>query len=404
MTVSPPPRKVAYKLPRGGAVFEVDARYTISGKRLGEGSFGSIADATDTQTGERVAIKRVKHALADSPSCKTMLREIRLMRHFQHENILSLRDIMTPPSDGAWENVYLVLDKMDTDLHYVLHSGQTLTAQHTQWILYQLLRGLKSIHSAKVLHRDLKPSNLLLNKNVDLKICDFGLARGVDATRSPQRRGKDGEPTAEAGYHTPLTEYVVTRWYRAPELLVMNREYDEGVDLWSVGCILAECVSRQVLFQGKDYLQQTKMIIDGIGAPSPAVLARTVENPAAREYILALDAKAGGSPRHPVRSRMPKDAEPRALELMAKLLAFDSAERPSADEALAYAYFDELKGLNDEPDAPALDFDFEEEGVSEAELRAMVWDEMRRFHPAVPALALAPPVTRNESGDDGMRD
>ncbi|KAL3919145.1 MAG: hypothetical protein SGPRY_005736, partial [Prymnesium sp.] len=93
-----------------------------------------------------------------------------------------------------------------------------------------ILRGLKAVHSAKVLHRDLKPGNLLVNKNCDLKICDFGLARGVDPTQNGSQQ---------------LTEYVVTRWYRAPELLVENDIYDEGIDIWSVGCILAEARTRQ---------------------------------------------------------------------------------------------------------------------------------------------------------------
>jgi serine/threonine protein kinase len=113
----------------------------------------------------------------------------------------------------------------------------------SQYFLYQLLRGLKYIHSANVLHRDLKPSNLLLNANCDLKICDFGLAR----------------TTSETDF---MTEYVVTRWYRAPELLLNCNEYTAAIDLWSVGCIFMELLNREPLFPGRDYVQQLRLITE----------------------------------------------------------------------------------------------------------------------------------------------
>lgn len=112
-----------------------------------------------------------------------------------------------------------------------------------QYFLYQILRGLKYVHSAHVLHRDLKPSNLLLNANCDLKIGDFGLAR----------------TTSETDF---MTEYVVTRWYRAPELLLNCSEYTAAIDIWSVGCILGEIMTRQPLFPGKDYVHQLRLITE----------------------------------------------------------------------------------------------------------------------------------------------
>ena len=121
----------------------------------------------------------------------------------------------------------------ESDLDRIIASQQRLSDQHAQYFVYQILRGLKFIHSAKVLHRDLKPSNLLVNSNCDLAICDFGLARGV----SPEVAGQ-------------LTEYVVTRWYRAPELLCESADYDEKVDVWSVGCVLGEILGRRPIFKG----------------------------------------------------------------------------------------------------------------------------------------------------------
>ena len=121
----------------------------------------------------------------------------------------------------------------ESDLDRIIASQQRLSDQHAQYFVYQILRGLKFIHSAQVLHRDLKPSNLLVNSNCDLAICDFGLARGV----SPEVAGQ-------------LTEYVVTRWYRAPELLCESADYDEKVDVWSVGCVLGEILGRRPIFKG----------------------------------------------------------------------------------------------------------------------------------------------------------
>lgn len=117
------------------------------------------------------------------------------------------------------------------------------TGNSLQYFLYQILRGLKYIHSANVIHRDLKPSNLLLNANCDLKICDFGLAR----------------PTAENEY---MTEYVVTRWYRAPELLLNSSDYSAAIDVWSVGCIFMELMNRKPLFPGKDHVHQMRLLTE----------------------------------------------------------------------------------------------------------------------------------------------
>ena len=125
---------------------------------------------------------------------------------------------------------------MDTDLHRVIRT-QKLSIDHCQYFIYQTLRGLKAIHAVDVIHRDLKPSNLLLNGNCDLKICDFGLARHLADV--DDQRGM-------------MTEYVATRWYRAPEIMLTFKQYTTSIDVWSVGCILAELLSGRPLFPGKD--------------------------------------------------------------------------------------------------------------------------------------------------------
>jgi serine/threonine protein kinase len=162
-------------------------------------------------------------AFANLVETKRTLREVKLLRHFKHANIVEILDIMQPESFAKFDDVYIVNELMSTDLHQIIYSSQPLTDEHVQYFIYQILRGLKYIHSAHVLHRDLKPSNLLLNANCDLKICDFGLAR----LASP-----DGD---HQGF---LTEYVATRWYRAPEIMLS----------WKVVSCCTTLASRAFLF------------------------------------------------------------------------------------------------------------------------------------------------------------
>jgi mitogen-activated protein kinase 15 len=136
-------------------------------------------------------------------------------------------------------DIYLVFDFMDTDLHAVIRAN-ILEDIHKQYIIYQVLKCLKYMHSANLLHRDLKPSNLLLNSECHVKVADYGLARSLD-TKDP-----DSQPL--------LTDYVATRWYRAPEILLGSNKYTKGVDMWSLGCILAELLLGKPVFPGTSTL------------------------------------------------------------------------------------------------------------------------------------------------------
>ena len=211
---------------------------------------------------------QIANAFDNATDARRTLREIKLLRRLQHENIVLLKDIMRPPSKDDFNDVYLVYELMDTDLHQILRSSQGLSDEHCQYFLYQILRGLKYVHTAQVLHRDLKPSNLLLNANCDLKICDFGLAR----------------TSSERGF---MTEYVVTRWYRAPELLLSCEDYTSAIDIWSMGCILAEILGRKPLFPGKDYIHQMRLIVEVLGSPNEEDCA-FIQSTKARNYIRTL--------------------------------------------------------------------------------------------------------------------
>lgn len=148
-----------------------------------------------------------------------------------------------PEAKTGFNDIYIVTEFMETDLHRVIYSRQDLTDEHIQYFVYQILRGLLYMHSANVIHRDLKPGNILVNKNCDLKICDLGLARGYET-----------EEEFKTEYQTVLFRYVVTRWYRAPEVILNASEYSKAVDIYSVGCILAELLGRTPLFPGENYL------------------------------------------------------------------------------------------------------------------------------------------------------
>jgi serine/threonine protein kinase len=182
-------------------------------------------------------------------------------------------------------------------IHY--HGGSL------QYFLYQILRGLKFIHSANVIHRDLKPSNLLLNANCDLKICDFGLAR----------------PSSESDM---MTEYVVTRWYRAPELLLNSTDYSAAIDVWSVGCIFMELINRQPIFPGRDHMHQMRLITEVINLPElidhqmgawhdPPVPCLTILTDSVDRCAGDRDADGRGAQLHPERGRAEVHEAPAAV-------------------------------------------------------------------------------------------
>ncbi|PRW45211.1 mitogen-activated kinase 3 [Chlorella sorokiniana] len=349
------PGKALYQVWRTN--FEIDTKYQPI-KAIGKGAYGVVCSAKHADTGEKVAIKKITNAFENLVDARRTLREMKLLRYLRHENVIAVRDIMRPASQD-YNDVYIVYELMDTDLHQIIRSSQPLSDDHFQYFIYQILRGLKYIHSASVLHRDLKPSNLLLNATCDLKICDFGLAR------------------TSTENHNFMTEYVVTRWYRAPELLLSCDQYDAGIDVWSVGCILAELLQRKPLFPGKDYIDQLKLIIRTLGTPTDEELT-FISAPKARSYVKALTQVERAD-----LSKLFPDANPLAVDLLGRMLQFDPRRRISVEEALAHPWLAQLHDEAAEPSAPGVfKFDFEEQDLDEPAVRKLVWEEMAHYDSA----------------------
>ncbi|KAK9805436.1 hypothetical protein WJX73_006572 [Symbiochloris irregularis] len=343
--------------------FEIDDKYRPI-KAIGKGAYGVVCSAENRQTGEKVAIKKITNAFGHVMDARRTLREVKLLRHLKHVNVMQNRDIMLPSSLTDFQDLYVVSELMDTDLHQIIRSPQALTDDHNQYFLYQMLCGLKYIHSANVLHRDLKPSNLLVNAACSIKICDFGLAR-----------------TGDADF---MTEYVVTRWYRAPELLLSCERYDQGIDVWSVGCILAELFLRKPLFPGKDYLNQLKLIIATLGTPSDQEL-EFVTAPKARQFIRDM----GNLPRVDFQEVFP-GISPHAADLLSRMLQFDPRSRITVRQALAHPYLASLHDEAEEPTAPTpFEFTFENEKMTAEDVKERVYAEILHYHPEARGTATA---------------
>jgi len=362
-----------HSMKAGKEIFTLDTRYSLI-RTIGSGAYGAVISAADSQTNENVAIKMVPRAFNDEVDAKRILREIKLLRHFEHENIVSILDMMPPQHTfvEGFNDVYIVADLMETDLHRIIYSKQALSIDHVQYFIYQLLRGLKYIHSANVIHRDLKPSNLLVNSNCDLKICDFGLARGI----------YDGQTHTMKG-SVLLTEYVVTRWYRAPEIMLSCHKYSKPVDIWSVGCIFAELILRKPLFPGDDYIDQLTIICEKLGK-MPEEDLDFVTSEKAKRFMRKLPEKTS-----PSLSRLFPGQGSSALDLMKRLLQIHPRKRITVEKALAHPFFAHLHSLKDEPAAESLfDFSFEDEKLDRTKLKELIWEEIGHFRPS--CLPVAP--------------
>ena len=345
-----------------GTKFVVDERYEYI-KQIGLGAYGVVCSCYDKKENRNVAIKKVGNAFEDLVDAKRIVREIKLLRYFDHDNIVSLYDIPKPPSRTGFNDIYIISDLMETDLHRVIYSRQDLTDDHIQYFIYQILRGVLYMHSANIIHRDLKPANILANKNCDLKICDLGLGRGE------VRDEEDEEKKIE------LTEYVITRWYRAPEVILCPSEYSKAVDIWSIGCIFAELLGRQPLFPGDHYLDQIQKIISVLGTPKNDDL-EFITKVEAKEFLMKLVKRTKQT-----WSSLFPNANPVALDLLGKMLTFNPKKRYTVDQCISHPYFEGLHDPEQEPiTSKVFDWSFDSVELTKENLQNMIYEESLFFH------------------------
>ncbi|KAI9167098.1 Mitogen-activated protein kinase HOG1 [Paramyrothecium foliicola] len=355
---------------------------------VGMGAFGLVCSARDQLTNQNVAVKKIMKPFSTPVLAKRTYRELKLLKHLKHENashslenfttcspylhplqVISLSDIFISPL----EDIYFVTELLGTDLHRLLTS-RPLEKQFIQYFLYQIMRGLKYVHSAGVVHRDLKPSNILVNENCDLKICDFGLARIQD----PQ-----------------MTGYVSTRYYRAPEIMLTWQKYDVEVDIWSAGCIFAEMLEGKPLFPGKDHVNQFSIITELLGTPPDDVIDTIVsENVSTgkrynrRKWMVSLTLvktlrfvkSLPRRERQPLRLKF-KNADDSAIDLLERMLVFDPKKRITATDALAHDYLSPYHDPTDEPVAEEkFDWSFNDADLPVDTWKIMMYSEILDYH------------------------
>ncbi|MFH4976820.1 hypothetical protein AB6A40_003529 [Gnathostoma spinigerum] len=305
-------------------------------KRLGKGAYGIVWKAIDRRTKEVVALKKIFDAFRNQTDAQRTFREIMFLQEFgRHPNIIKLFNILKADND---RDIYLVFEFMEADLHNVIKKMTILKDIHKQYIMCQLFRAVRFLHSGNVLHRDLKPSNVLLDADCRVKLADFGLSRSL----SQLEDYPEGESMPE------LTEYVATRWYRSPEILLAAKRYTKGVDMWSLGCILGEMMLGRALFPGTSTINQIERIMNTIARPSKM----DVES-IGSVYASSVLEKMPQRPRKPIETLI-AGSDPNAIDLVNRLLLFAPHRRLNVDQCLIHPYVLQFHNPTDEP---ALDYD-----------------------------------------------
>ncbi|KAF0697044.1 Aste57867_12228 [Aphanomyces stellatus] len=379
---------------------------------MGQGSYGQVAEAYDTIRQKRVAIKRVINVFDRAQDCIRLFREIYILRHVRHSNLVTLLDVIPPRNYESFRDLYLVFEFADTDLQKLFCLPQYLNIRHVQVFLHQLLHGLKHMHNCAIIHRDLKPANILLNESLSLKICDFGLARvTVEDNNLPDLPSTpDGGTAAGAApstkFHRQMTKHVVSRYYRAPELILLQ-EYGRAVDMWSIGCIMGELLNMQAencqhylnrkpIFPGrscttlsptdtvtyKKEMDQLFVIFNVIGTPDEEDIAHMTKfAPLLRQVPRKAPVNL-----HELYPGAPSEA----LDLLSKLLKFNPAKRLTVDEALAHPFLAEVPNIHSHEIAMAEPVhmpngDDEDEHFTRDQHKRRIYDEVLKFHAAAVA-------------------
>ncbi|XP_078110465.1 mitogen-activated protein kinase 14A isoform X1 [Sander vitreus] len=392
-----PVRPGYHRLEIQKTTWDVPERYTAL-KSIGSGAYGTVCSAVDQKTKEKVAIKKLYRPFQSLIHTKRAYRELRLLRHIQHENVICLLDVFTPDFTlEKFQTFYMVMPLVAQDLGHIM-KRRRLTDRIITYLFYQLLRGLKYIHSAGIVHRDLKPGNLAVSENCELKILDFGLARQTE-----------GE----------MTGYVVTRWYRAPEVIFNWMHYSQTgknitfpliqryslseiiteycsmlrqkyymfvikilsltVDVWSAACILAEMITGQVLFPGDDSIDQLKRILHLTGTPDSS-LVQKMQSKDAQSYVNGLPPQKKKNFKEVFASM-----DGNAVDLLEGMLLLDPETRLTVKQGLSHPFLAEYHDPESEPDSEPYDDSFENLDLDVGEWKSLIHMEIMTFDPDNPS-------------------
>lgn len=411
--------------------WNLGARYQLI-RKLGRGAFGAVYLARDNEQGIEVAIKQVK-GIFDSTKedTKRMLREISILRTLNHPSIIKIRELVLPTGTEDFEYVFIIMESSQTDLKKLFNSPTYLDHEQVRFLMYQAVCGLHYMHSANILHRDLKPANILINEDCTLRICDFGLSRSYKRMNEDYSElnsiAEEGEyePAKERDVMRPLprssdrkvgkgskvlnrrlTSHVITRWYRAPEVILLERDYHTQVDIWSLGCVFAEMLrmireicpkytDREPLFPGKSCFplspdvsatsmrggypssenDQINMIFNVLGTPSEEDLS-FLSDSKPLSYIKAFP------PKEPKNLAIIfRGASPTEIDLLSRMLVFNPYKRITITEILEHSYFTSIRQPAREflAETPA-DFVFDNEAdLTVARMKELFREEIINF-------------------------
>ncbi|CAA7408515.1 unnamed protein product [Spirodela intermedia] len=368
------------------------ARFQIA-EVIGRGRRGLVRAAVDTHTGERVAIKKISDIFEHVSDAIRILREIKLLRLLRHPDIVEIKHIILPSSPTDFKDIFIVFELMESDLHQVIMDNEDLTQEHHRFFLYQLLRALKYLHTgpflsvvylsfifdwgvnfiskltlmvlffllANVIHRDLKPKNILANADCKLKIDNFNLSRASFSDAS------------SSIFWNVCDVLMMLCSFSYP---FIKLSYTPEIDIWSIGCVFAEMLTRKPLFPGKNMLHHMDLITNLLGTPSAESIAG-VRNANARKYLSGMQKKKPV----PFSQKFP-GLDPLGVSLLERLLAFDPNCRPSAKEALADPYFHGLANVDHEPTAQPISkvhFEFEKRKLTKEDVRELIYREVERI-------------------------
>eukprot|EP00826_Nyctotherus_ovalis_P011258 TRINITY_DN1293_c0_g7_i1.p1 TRINITY_DN1293_c0_g7~~TRINITY_DN1293_c0_g7_i1.p1 ORF type:complete len:426 (+),score=141.22 TRINITY_DN1293_c0_g7_i1:98-1375(+) len=392
-------------------VWELGEDFTIL-KVVGVGSYGTVCQVRHEPTKTILAVKRIRDLFDSVVESKRILREICILKNLSHPSIVKLHEILEIKNRKAFDTVYLVMEYAELDLSKLTKSSVHLGIAQVRKVVYGILVGLKHMHSRGVLHRDIKPANILFNKDCTVRICDFGLARttaGIEGVslktmRKPKEEVKKAlasatdedkkeETREEAKARRKLSGHVATRWYRAPEIILMEDDYGPAVDVWAVGCVFGELLGRMrgnvskealQLFPGtscfplspmavfsfqKGHFQylakdQLSLIISTIGSPAKSD-ASFITNPKVLEYLQGFKKQ----PSVNLNSKYPAAGKD-AIDLLANMLKFNPFARITVDQCIAHPFFASIRDAEVERmEGEEMELEFEEENLDKEKLR-----------------------------------